>query len=55
MIQLMEKYDLAKILKEIHEDANYQYPDENQQKDIPQQIITEIMIDNLKRKQKKDD
>lgn len=56
MIQLMERYDLSTILKEIKDDKNYQRPvNEHQYKDIPQQTITEIMIDNLKRKKKKHD
>lgn len=53
MIQLMEKYNLPTILKEIDADINYQRPaNEHQYKDIPQQTITELMIDNLKRKKK---
>lgn len=55
MIQVMEKYDLQKMRKEIDEDLNYQHPDESQDKNIPQQTITELMIENLKRKQRKHD
>jgi len=55
MIYLMEKYDLTRILTEIDEDMHYQSPDEHQQKDIAQQTITELMIENLKREQKEHD
>lgn len=55
MIRPMEKYDLKKILKAIEEDKNHQHPDENQHKDIPQEAITELMIDNLKRKKRRHD
>ena len=52
MIQLIEKFDLAKLYKEIKDDINHQHPDEGQKKDIPQETITELMVENLKRKQK---
>ncbi|MDZ7833841.1 MAG: hypothetical protein U5L07_19030 [Desulfobacterales bacterium] len=55
MIQVMEKYDLKKMRKEISEDINHQHPDERQDKNISQQTITELMIENLKRKQRKHD
>ena len=55
MIEVLEKYDLKKMLKEIDEDKDHQHPDESQDKNIPQQAITELMIENLKRKKRKHD
>ena len=52
MIQLNEKFDITKLYKEIKEDINHQQPDEGQKKNIPQETITELMVENLKRKQK---
>jgi len=47
---LEEKYDLTKILAEIEDDINEQDKDVSQKKNIPQETITELMINNLKQK-----
>ena len=49
---LKEKYDLSQMLAEIEDDLNEQERDVSQEKNIPQDIITELMINNLKQKQK---
>jgi len=48
-----EKYDLNQMLAEIENDINEQEKDESQQKNIPQETITELMINNLKKKKKR--
>jgi hypothetical protein len=45
-----EKYDLAKMLAEIEDDIHEQANDFSQLKDIPQDVITSLMLDNLKKK-----
>ena len=45
-----EKYDLAKMLAEIEDDIHEQANDFSQVKDIPQDVITSLMFDNLKKK-----
>jgi hypothetical protein len=47
-----EKYDLAKMLDEIDDDIHEQAKDLSQLKDIPQDVITNLMLDNLKKKSK---
>ena len=47
---LKEKYDLNQMLAEIEDDDNEQDKDVSQQKNIPQEIITELMINKLKQK-----
>jgi len=48
-----KKYDLAKMLEEIEEDSNEQVQDLTQEKNIPQDIITERMLENLRQKKEK--
>ncbi len=50
---LKEKYDLNQMLTEIEEDENEQDKDVSQGKNIPQEIITELMINNLKQTKEK--
>ncbi len=45
-----EKYNLADILQEIDDDLHEQKKDVSQEKNIPQETITELMIANLKKK-----
>jgi hypothetical protein len=47
-----EKYDLAKMLAEIDDDIHEQAKDLSQLKDIPQDVITNLMLDNLRKKKK---
>ena len=47
------KYKLADMLAEIDEDLDEQKKDLSQEKNIPQETITELMIANLKKKRKK--
>jgi hypothetical protein len=47
-----EKYDLAKMLDEIDNDIHEQAKDLSQLKNIPQDVITNLMLDNLKKKKK---
>jgi len=47
---LKEKYDLNQMLAEIEDDVNEQEKDMSQQKNIPQEVITELMIKNLHQK-----
>jgi hypothetical protein len=51
-MNLEEKYDLNKMLAEIDEDIDEQAKDMSQHKDIPQDVITNLMIENLKKKRK---
>jgi len=44
-----KKYDLSKMMAEIEDDIQDQAEDFLQYKDIPQDIITELMIENLKK------
>ncbi|MCD6585678.1 MAG: hypothetical protein J7K96_07960 [Desulfobacteraceae bacterium] len=46
------KYNLADMLKEIDDDIHEQKKDRSQEKNIPQETITELMITNLKQKKK---
>ncbi len=48
-----EKYHLADMLREIDDDILEQEKDLSQEKNIPQETITELMIANLKQKKKK--
>ena len=45
-----EKFDLAKLLKEIDDDEEEQVKDFSQEKNIPQDTITELMLAHLKKK-----
>lgn len=45
-----ENYNLAEMLTEIEDDIHEQAKDLSQQKDIPQEIITSLMLENLKTK-----
>jgi hypothetical protein len=47
---VQEKYDLAKLLQEIEEDEEEQTRDLTQEKDIPQDTITELMLASLWKK-----
>ena len=47
---LKEKYDLAKMLAEIDDDIHEQAHDVSQLKDIPQDVITNLILDNLRKK-----
>jgi len=46
------KYNLADMLKEIDDDIHEQKKDRSQEKNIPQETITELMITNLKQKKR---
>ena len=48
-----EKYNLAEMLTEIEDDIHEQAKDLSQQKDIPQEVITSLMLENLKTKKTK--
>ena len=52
-MQLKEKYNLSDMLNEIEADLLEQKKDVSQEKNIPQEIITEMMLSNLKAKKKK--
>jgi hypothetical protein len=52
-MQLKEKYNLSDMLNEIEDDLLEQKKDVSQEKNIPQEIITEMMLSNLKAKKKK--
>jgi hypothetical protein len=45
-----EKYNLSEMLTEIEDDIHEQAKDLSQQKDIPQEIITSLMLENLRTK-----
>lgn len=45
-----EKYNLNEMLAEIEDDIHNQAKDLSQQKDIPQEIITSLMLENLRQK-----
>ena len=45
-----DKYDLAQLLAEIEEDEADTAMDFEQQTDIPQSVITELMIEKFKQK-----
>lgn len=45
-----KKYDLIAMMAEIDEDIHEQTKDLLQHKDIPQDVITNLMIENLKKK-----
>ncbi len=45
-----EKPDLEKLLQEIEEDEEEQARDLTQEKNIPQDTITELMLANLRKK-----
>ncbi len=47
-----EKYDLKKMLAEIKEDIADQPADFSQTKDIPQDVITKLMLENVKKRRK---
>ncbi len=47
-----EKYDLAKLMAEIEEDEAHAARDIEQQTDIPQSVITELMMEKFKQKKK---
>jgi hypothetical protein len=47
-----EKYDLAKMLAEIGDDMLEQTKDLSQLKGISQDVITNLMLDNLRKKKK---
>ena len=55
MVKTPEKYDLTRMLEAIAEDLKYQRVDEQQKKNVSQDAITELMIDNIKRKHKPHD
>ncbi len=45
-----QKYHLEEMLAEIEDDIHEQSRDLSQQKDIPQNVITSLMLENLKQK-----
>ena len=49
-MQTQEKYNLAEMLKEIDDDMHEQKKDLRQEKNIPQETITELMLANLSKK-----
>ena len=49
-----EKYKLEDMLKEIEDDfLEYKYDDVGQDKNIPQETINELLLENLKKKKNK--
>jgi len=52
-MQTKEKYNLADMLREIEDDELEQKKDVSQEKNIPQETITELMLANLKKKKNK--
>ncbi len=48
-MSIPEKYDLSEMLAEIEQDINEEPKDLSQEKDIPQEIITDLMLANLKK------
>ncbi len=55
MIKVWEKYDLKAMRRAIAEDIKQQKKDDRQQKNISQAVISELMVENIKKKQKKHD
>jgi len=55
MIKVLEKYDLEAMRRAIAEDIKHQQTDERQQKNISQDAITALMVENIKRKPQKHD
>ncbi len=55
MIEVLEKYDLKAMRRAIAEDIKHQRKDERQQKNISQAVISELMVENIKKKPKKHD
>jgi hypothetical protein len=53
MMQPKEKYNLAVMLNEIEDDMLERKKDVSQEKNIPQETITELMLANLKTKKNK--
>lgn len=51
-MQPKKKYNLAEMLAEIDDDIHEQAKDLSQQKDIPQEIITSLVLENLKQKKR---
>jgi hypothetical protein len=49
-MQTRKKYPLEELLAEIEDDIHEQASDLSQQKNIPQEIITSLMLENLKQK-----
>lgn len=49
-MMLKEKFDLIKLLQEIDDDEQEQAKDLTQEKDIPQDTITELMLAHLRKK-----
>ncbi|MEZ4550640.1 MAG: hypothetical protein R2874_09235 [Desulfobacterales bacterium] len=49
-MRTQEKYNLAEMLKEIDDDMHEQKKDLRQEKNIPQETITELMLANLSKK-----
>jgi hypothetical protein len=47
-----EKYDLSKMMAEIDDDIHEQAADPSQFKNIPQDVITTLMLDALRKKKK---
>lgn len=51
-MQPKKKYNLSEMLAEIDDDIHEQAKDLSQQKDIPQEIITSLVLENLKQKKR---
>ena len=49
-MMVKQKYSLDAMLKEIDDDIHEQKNDMSQEKNIPQETITELMMANLKKK-----
>ena len=49
-MMLREKFDLTALLQEIDDDEQEQAKDLTQEKDIPQDTITELMLAHLRKK-----
>ena len=49
-MQTQKKYPLEEMLADIEDDIHEQARDLSQQKDIPQNVITSLMLENLKQK-----
>ena len=51
-MQTKQKYHLTEMLAEIEDDIHEQAKDLSQQKDIPQEVITSLMLENLNQKKR---
>ena len=55
MIRFRETYDLEVLLAAIRTDIQHQQSDAGQHKKIAQETITELMLENIRKRHKKHD